>query len=493
MDTGSFRDRTVSGIAWSLFSNVGRQVATLVIEIVLARLLLPEHFGLVGMVAVLTNFAAVFAEFGFGGAIIHKQDLREDHLSSVFWLNVGGGLLLTGLFMAGAPLVAAFYDEPILVPITIVMAVNFLLRAVTTVHVNLMAKALDFRVLSIIEVGTVVAAGAVGIGMALAGSGVWSLVVRYVGIASLTAACLWIASDWRPRLLFEWGAVKELLDFSMHLLGTQTLNYTTRNVDDLLVGRVLGSQPLGIYQMAYRIMLFPLYNISWGVARVLFPSFSEIQEEPDRVRRIYLKITRIVALVTFPLMFGLFVTVEPFVLGVFGARWAAMIPVLRVLSLLGALQSIVTFNGQLYLSQGRSDVQFRVGLFTKANSILWIVIGLQWGIVGVAAGYAFASLLNSYPNLHYAGRLIGMSYMDQVRNLSGVFAAAAGMALAVWGIGMLLPPTWPPLGRLAVQVAAGSAAYLLLVHLAGVRAYAELKNMAAELLAERERSSPPPG
>jgi O-antigen/teichoic acid export membrane protein len=475
-----FRQRTINGITWSVVSRLGRMALMFVISVILARLLSPREFGLVAMITVITSFAAIFAELGFSAALVQKQDIQQEQLSSVFWLNVGAGLLLTLVFAAGAPLISRFYREPMLTPLTIFISTSFLISSLNIVQNTLLTKALDFRTLSIVELSAVLVAGIISIAMALAGFGAWSLAAQSVLISAVTAVLLWILSDWRPSLLFRWTAVKALLGFSMSLFGTKVLNYWVRNIDYLLIGRFLGSDPLGVYSRAYDVMLFPLASVSRVLSRVMFPSMSIIQENKPRVANLYLRMTRTIALITFPMMLGLFVTVEPFVLVVFGPQWIGMIPVLRILSLVGMTQSIGTLNGNLYLSQGRADLQLKVGLVLKTNAILGIVIGLQWGIVGVAVGYAIASFINSYPSFYFAGRLVHLTFRELLRNLAGVFGCAAAMALLVWAAGMLLPAAWSQSARLAAQVLLGVIVYVSLVHLLKVQAYKEARALISE-------------
>jgi len=486
-----FRHRTINGIAWSVVSRVGRLALTFVIGVILARLLSPREFGLIAMVTVITSFASIFAELGFSAALVQKQDVTQVHLSSVFWLNLGAGLLLTLIFMAGAPLIAYFYKEPMLAPLTMLISTNFFISSLNIVQNTLLSKSLDFRTLSIVEITALLISGAVAIAMAATGYGVWSLAVQSVILSVVTAIMLWVQGKWRPNFLFRWTAVQDLLGFSLSLFGTKVLNYWVRNIDYLLIGRFLGTNPLGIYNKAYEVMLFPLTSVSRVLSRVMFPSFSIIQEDKSRVASLYLQMTRTIALVTFPMMLGLFVTVESFVLVIFGPQWAGMIPILRVLSLVGMTQSIGTLNGNLYLSQGRADLQFKVGLVLKTNAILGIVIGLQWGILGVAIGYAIASLINSYPSFYFAGRLVGLTYWQLLRNLSGVFGCAVVMAALVWAAGLLLPDAWPLWAQFTLQVLFGMAVYLAMIHLFKLPAYREVRALLSEQWRQRRGRGTP--
>lgn len=475
-----FRQKTITGVTWSMGAQIGRQGAVFAVGIVLARLLTPRDFGLVAMVTIITGFATVFAEMGFGGALVQKKDIEELHLSSVFWLNLGVGILLTILFIVGAPLIAQFYEEPLLVPLTSLLSFNFLISSVIIVQRTLLTKSLDFRKLSIIEIVAVIIAGGIAIILAYAGFGVWSLVIQALLISAIMAVLLWVFSAWYPKLRFSWHAVKELFGFSTSLFATQTLDYTVRNIDYVLIGRFLGPNPLGIYSRAYSVMLFPLANISRVLTRVMFPSFSIIQENTQRVKNIYLKLTQVIGLFAFPIMLGIFVTAYTFVLVIFGEQWLEMVPILRILCFVGLIQSIVSLNGNLYLSQGRADLQFKIGLVLRINLILGIAVGLRWGLIGVAIGYAIAVTINAVPNLIFAGGLVNVTLKEILRGLTPILGLAMVMAFCVWILGILLPQQLPNWVLLAIQVAAGAVVYLLLLHLFKVSAYIETRALLLE-------------
>lgn len=466
---------------WSVVSQVGQQGLTFFIGIILARLLSPREFGLIAMITVITSFASIFAELGFSAALVHKKDVRQEHLSTAFWFNIAVGLLLTLVFMMGAPLVAGFYNEPLLTPLTMCISIIFLISSLNIVQNTLMTKSLDFRTLSFVQIATVVISGTVAIVMACYGFGVWSLAAQLIVGPIVKAAFLWRFSIWRPNFRFHLWVIKDLIGFSANFLGTQMLSYWTRNLDNLLIGRFLGMDALGTYSRAYSVMLFPLANISRVISRVMFPSFSMIQEDKSRVKDLYLKITRTIALITFPMMFGLFVMIKPFVIVVFGQKWTEMIPILQVLCLLGIPQSIGTLNGNLYLSQGKADLRFRISLILRVNSIVCIIVGLRWGVLGVAIGYAIASMINFYPSISYAGRLINTTFSELVQNLFGIFAVASVMAAAVWVLGLLLPNNWYPWGHLAVQVPFGLMVYLVFIHIFNLKAYNDIKQLLLEL------------
>ena len=356
------------------------------------------------------------------------------------------------------------------------------LTSLFLVHRTILEKSLNFRTLSFLEITSVTVSGIVGIVAAYTGFGVWSLALKTLVHSLTMAITTWTTSDWRPSFTFSRAATSELIGFSSNRLGTKSVEYWTRSIDKLLIGRFLGSSPLGAYSLAYLVMLFPLASVADVLKRVMFPSFSILQNEPERVKRLYLKLTRLVALVTFPMMLGLLVVVEPFVLAVFGTEWTLMIPILQILCLVGMLQSIGGIVSSLYTSQGRADLELRVGLVINANLILGIVVGLRWGIVGVAAGYAIASLINFYPEFFFAGRLVNLSCTELLKNLAGIFVCAVAMAALVWSVHQAVPSDWSPWPQLAILIPTGIATYPLFLHVFRLTAYREARDILQEQL-----------
>lgn len=480
-----FRDRTVAGISWSVASQIGRHGILAVTTVILANLLAPRQFGLIAMITIITRFAEVITELGFGAALVQRRDNEPIHLTSVFWVNLITGAVITGALAFGAPLIGNFYGEPILVPLTAFIAFTFFVSSAGIVPRTLFTRDLDFRTIAIVETWAAGIGGAAAIVMALRGFGAWALAGQEVIRATATTTLFWGYSQWRPSFRISWDAIMDLMRFSLNLLGNRTLNYWSRQADDLLIGRYVGSDALGSYRLAYDIMLFPLRNVSRVISRVMFPSLSEIQDQPGKVKAVFLKVTRAIALITFPLMLGLLATTRPFVLAVFGEQWLSMVPILRILSLVGLVQSIGTLNGNLFMSQGRTDLQFRLGFFVKSFRILAIVVGLQWGVIGVALAYGLSVWITAYPTFAYAGGLVDMTVREIVWNLTGILCASAAMAILVFAAGVLFPSAWPSWIRLASQVSLGVALYAGFVLFFELEAYRDVRSLLEEQLSIR--------
>ncbi len=223
------------------------------------------------------------------------------------------------------------------------------------------------------------------------------------------------------------------LSFGLNLTGFSFINFFSRNLDNFLIGKFLGSVPLGFYNLAYRILLFPLTKISSVIGRVMFPSLSAIQDDKSKVRHAYLAATRYIAVITFPLMIGLLVVAPQFIRVIFGTQWERTILLVQILSLVGLTQSIVTTVGWIYQSQGRTDILFRWGIFSTLIVIIAFIIGLRWNIEGIAIAYAIVGLLLLYPNFAIPFRLINLKFNYFIKNFSSIFLAVFGMGLVVSG------------------------------------------------------------
>jgi PST family polysaccharide transporter len=473
------------GLAWSGFTQVGGQVATLVVTIILMRLLSPQDFGLIAMVLVFTGFAMFFTDMGFGAALVQKMDVEQRHKNAVFWISVAVGALLTLIFAAVAPYIASFYGVPELQPIVVVISLIFFINSLGTITESLVEKAMDFRTLAIAQLTSTVLCGLVAIYLALSGSGVWSLVAMYVVNAIVYVVVVWILAPWRPEFSLQLSAVRDLSKFGTDWLGATIFYYWTRNGDNLLIGRYLGSAPLGIYSRSYAILLMPVTQIAGVISNVMFPALSAIQNDVERVRALYLQSISVISLAAFPCTLGLLVVSRPFVLTLFGDEWAGMIPLVQVFSILGAIQSIGATGSWLYQSQGRTGIMFRWGLVTGSIYVVSFIVGLRWGALGVAVAYTVANFVLWYPNWSIPAHIIDLSFATMLRSLAPQFYGAATMALAVWAFGLVLPNSWSYAAHLALQVSFGAAVYLVFVRSFHLEAYTTASNVVKSYLRQR--------
>lgn len=455
------KDDVVSGIKWTSVSTFGRRILALLANIILARLLAPADFGLVAMAAVVLGFIDIFKDLGTGSALIQRKDVSEGLLSSIFWFNVGFGLFATAAAILCAPLIAYLYKEPRVIPILIGMSVSFLMSAVTIVHNCLLQRQMAFVTLAKIEVASAVVSYIVGIGAALLGHGVWSLVYQVVTNAAVFMVLIWFASAWRPRFMFVWVEVKSVMNYSLNLASFNVFYYFAQNVDNFLIGRYLGSEALGYYDLAYRLMTFPMQAISAVFGKVMLPYYARAQDDLARFRQGFMRSAGAIAFVTFPMMLGLLAVREHFVLALFGPQWTPVIMLLALFAPLAAIRSVATTTGSIYMAMGRADLQLHWGVFSSLFVICGLAIGLQWGIVGVAAGFTIATLLLLYHTFAIPFRLIGMRVIDLVRGLEKTALCSLLMFAVIYSLDQVMPDGFTSGSLLCAYIAVGAASYII--------------------------------
>lgn len=458
---GSLARAAASGTKWLAFSQAGRVIAQLIGMLILARLLSPSDFGVLAMAMLVTGFAAIFRDFGTVQAVIQRRELPSALLDSVFWLNVGFGLAIAVLLALLAPIIAVAMREPQLTGVLWLLAPAFPIVSLGLVQQALLERASRFRSVALIECCAAFAGLATGVLAALAGWGVYSLVSQTIVTWIVVMAGLWVASKWRPAWRCSLALIRELGSFSGNLVGYNIFYYFSRNIDTVLIGRFLGATDLGYYNLAYRLMMWPLQNIAWVAGRAFFPALSRLQDDKQRLRQAYVRAAAAVFLLTAPLTLGLFVLREPVVLALMGERWLKVADLLFWLAPLSMVQSVKTTVGSLYLSIGRTDILFRISVVYVMALTCAIVVGLQWGLEGVAAAYGATVLVFFWPTLAIPFRLVGLSVPAFLRRLTPTFFAALLMALFVAALSeqsaMLVQAQW---ARLVLLATLGAALYV---------------------------------
>jgi O-antigen/teichoic acid export membrane protein len=460
----SLTQKTVSGATWTGVSSALTQAISLLGTLVLARLLTPEDYGLVGMARLATGLIAIFRELGTTAAIIQRKQLSQEFLSSIFWANLGLAVVTFGLAIATSPLVALFFHQSKIGPIVRLLAAGFIISALSSVPSALFNREMAFRKVMMIEIGAASFATCLAVGMALRGAGVWSLVISSLAGTCITTVFLWWSCPWRPKWLLDWTELRSIASFSLNLSGFNLVNYFSRNADNTIVGRFLGAYQLGFYQLAYNVMLYAVQNISQVMGRVLFPVFAKVQDDNARFRQAYTKAVSTIAVITFPMMAGVMAVADPFVAAVLGEKWHPVASLLIILAPVGLMQSVITTVGNIYYAKGRTDWLFRWGLFATAVSVGSFFAGLHWGIRGVAVAYLIVNLLLVYPTFAVPFRLIDLKMKDFLRPLWPILGFSMMMLAVVRGLGFLLR-FQKPVGQLAALVPVGVLVYgsLLLV------------------------------
>ncbi len=446
-------------ISWSIVSRFGKQAVQLITTFVLARLISPGDFGLIGMTMVFLNFASLFQDMGTASSVIQVKETNQKFLSTVYWLNVFSGFLILVIFYFTAKSIALFYKEPQLESIIYTMSWIFPITALSSVQGALMERELGFKKLSIMEITATMAGSIAGIGGALLGMGPFSLVFQSLVLCICTTIGLFILCKWKPRFHFSLGELKKIYKFSLNLTGYNIFNYFSRNADYFLIGKFLGKEALGLYTFAYNLMLVPLRNISGAIGRVLFPVLSKLQDDHHAFRETYLQLIKKVAFFTFPIVIGILAVSTPFFTYFLGGKWVPALPLVFILTPLGLIQSIINLTGAIYTAKGRTDLQFKWNVIFGVFIILSFVIGLNWGVTGVASAYMIAALIIAYPNLKIPYNLVQLKPFNVFKTILPSLGITIVMGIVVYYMGFAF--NWETLKavKLIALVLTGMAFY----------------------------------
>jgi PST family polysaccharide transporter len=470
-------------LSWTAISQVSRQVIQVALGVVLARLLTPEDFGLIGLTVVFTGFANLFSDLGLGAALVQRKDITDRDLNFVFWLNLLTGITLTIVTILCAPLIAQFYHEPRLIGITRLLGICPVISSLGLVPGSIMQKQFRFKALAITDLGSVIVSSVLACWAAAIGLGVMSLVIQAIAIQASAVCFRWAAAKWYPTFRLSFKSGRRLVPFGSGLLGSSLVNYWVRNGDNLLVGRFCGAVPLGLYSRSYTLMVLPVNQVNTVLSPVLFPALSLVQDSKAELRRVFLFANQAIAVIAFPLMLGLAVVTDDFVHVLWGDRWLGTVAIIRVLAIAGVGNAIGTTSGWIYMAVGRTD---RMLWWTMASSpvyLLGFIAGLRWGAFGVAVGYAAAFyLVLWYPMWRMAGSLIDLSFRKIMTNLRGPFVCAAVMVAGIIALRWMLGSALHPAVRLLVSILTGACLYIGAIEIANVPAYHYLKGRAALLV-----------
>lgn len=420
--------RAIRGGAFTVGSQASQFIIGLLATMVMARLLTPRDYGLIGMVTVVTGFLTIFKDIGLSRVTIQRNVLTHDEASSLFWINGAVGVVIALLTAAIAPLIARFYGEPRLTNITIALASGFLVSGFSVQHLALLRRRMRFGILAVNDVFSVTLSSIVGITMAYEQMSYWAIVGNQLTFTISGALLAWTVCRWRPSLPKRSTPVREMLAFGGNITGFTVLNYFSRNTDDLLIGRFWGSQQLGLYAKAYQLLLFPLNQINLPVGGVAVPTLSRLVDEPERYRAAFARTLDKIVLITMPLVVFLMVTSDWLIAVVLGAQWVGAAKIFMWLAIAGFVQPIGYTTGWLFTSQNRTGELLRWGVMSSFLAVGSIAAGVHWGAEGVAKSYGLTSALITTPlNLWWVGRRGPVRTLDFYKT-SAPFAISAIIA-----------------------------------------------------------------
>lgn len=455
----SLKNKTVKGIVWSSIERFSVQGIQFLVMIVMARLLTPKDYGLVGMVAIFIAVAQSLVDSGFSQALIRKQNRTETDNSTVFYFNIVVGILLYLVLFAIAPLVADFYDSPELTALMRVICLSVVFNSFVVVQRALLTVNIDFKTQAKASLTAAVVSGVIGIGMAYSGFSYWSIVAQQLVNLGLNTLLLWIFTRWRPRWIYSWGSFRELFTFGSKLMVSGLLDVVYRNMYLLVIGKVFTASSLGYYTRANQFAEFPSSNLTGIMQRVTYPVLCQIQDDDERLAQIYRRFLRLSAFLIFPLLVGLSAVAEPFVLLLLKEQWLFAATLLQIICFAMMWYPIHAINLNLLQVKGRSDLFLRLEIIKKAIAVLILCVTIPMGLIAMCVGQILSSLIALIINTNYTGKLIQVGFLRQMRDLLPTLLLSLSMWGVVYGITSCLSGI---ILQLIVGIIAGMVYYIAL-------------------------------
>jgi O-antigen/teichoic acid export membrane protein len=417
-----FKERAIRGIKWNIIEQVVVYLTVFAGTVILSRILLPEHFGLFGMLTVLGNLATLIIGMGLSYSVIHNQELQPEDLSTIFWFNLALGFFMAVVFFLGAPLIASFYHQPELVVVARLFCFGFIAQGANAVSVGLLIKSMKFKRLAFSNISGGLIAYSVSISMAVGGLGVWSLVAHFLVLHTVIVVSNLLLAKWVPAVDFRFSALQKVKKFSSNFLGSQLVDFTANNLDSVLIGKYIGKRDLGLFGRASALVTVPVTSLGYVLNRTLFPWFSALQNNVDDLRFRYNQSLKILILTIMPILVLVGLQAEDLVLLLFGIRWIAIAPYVTLLAVIGCFQCINSFNDSFVISQGRSDILLIVSILEKSLLVAGVIIGIRYGVTGVILAKISVLALIFIPRIITVCKLIQSNLFQWFRNIAALMA-----------------------------------------------------------------------
>ena len=448
--------RVLTGVSWVLASQGLAQILNTATLVLLARLLAPAQFGIAAMAQVASAFVITYSDFGLGLALVQKEKITDADRSTVFWASVTLGAVMAGVCVAVAPFVARFYHTPEVEPLLDVLSLSFLFTGLGSTHRSLQFRAMNYRALEIRTMVAGVLSAAVTAGVALAGGGAWAIILGTVTGAAASTTLLIAMGGWMPAFMFSRASLRELGTFGLRYVGGMTFLTFNQNADNILVGRVLGQAALGTYSLAYSVILVPISRVASPACVLMAPAFARLQNDKQALKFNWLRGARLMLMVFIPMMLTVAVTAPDIVHIVFGNKWDGAIPVIRILAPVCALLSIQGLADSVLQAVGAMKSFLRMKAFSFALNITAFVIGVQWGLTGMATAFAISTVIFMLIYLVIVSRAIQAPALCFVPALVGVVVAAAALIIVEAGVyGFLIHADVGAVARLAITTLSG--------------------------------------
>lgn len=466
-------------MTWSFIDTFANKGILFIIGLILARLLLPSEFGLIGMITIFIAISTSFMDSGFASALIRKKDCTNTDYSTVFYYNLFMGACFYGLLFLSAPAISRFFNEPRLTDLVKVLGLVLIIDSFTIIQRTILTKRIDFKLQTRISVIASIVSGSVGIGMAYKGFGVWSLVGMQLSQRGINSFLLWLWNRWRPQLVFSRKSFTEMFSFGYKLLLSGLIDTLYRNIYLLIIGKYFSAQELGYYTRAHLFKSLPAEQITGIIGRVSYPVLSQMQDDKAALKRNYQKLIKSVMLITFVLMLGMAAVAEPMIITLIGEQWRPSIIYLQLLCFVGMMYPLHALNLNILNVQGRSDLFLKLEIIKKILAVPVIIIGIAFGIKAMILGMIVNTQVAYFLNSYWSGKLINYPMKEQVQDVLPSFIVAVAMAGLVASIGRMLP--FSNLSILLIQLLSGVMLVILIAEILRLDSYLLVKRILYDL------------
>lgn len=417
----NLKEKTISGVIWNSFERVSVQTIRFIMNIILARIITPGDYGLIGMLTVFISLSNVFIDSGFAHTLIQKKDADNTDFSTIFYFNIALAFVFYLILFFSAPAIAAFYNKPELIALSRVIFINLIFNSLIIIQSTLISKNLNFKVYSRVTILSYFVSGIVGITMAYKGYGVWSLVIQSVCNAFLQTCLIWYFNSWRPKLIFSMKSFRNLFLKSSNLLATGIIVQVFENVYTVVIGKLYSNVNLGLYTQAKRLQDMPVMTINAVIQTVTFPALANIQDDNARLKSSYAKILQLFMFVNLPLMIGLIVVSRPLIVFLLTDKWLPIVPFFVLFCLAGAFTPIGLINGNMLKVKGQFNLIFKLELVKRTIMILLLLITSAYGLNAIVFGQMIFMLTGMALNLYFGGKTIGYGVLDQIKSILPYF------------------------------------------------------------------------
>ena len=474
----NLKQKTVSGLFWSFIDNFSKLGLTFVIGIILARLLTPYDFGLIGMTTIFIALSKSLMDSGFTQALIRKKDCTQADYSTVFFFNLLVGFTLYFVLFFCAPIISRFFEEPKLILIIRVIGIGIIVNAFTLVQRARLIKEINFKLQTKISVIASLFSGIIGITMAYRGYGIWSLVFQTLSSFFFTSFLLWIWNKWKPSFVFSKNSFNEMFSFGYKLLISGLIDTAYRNIYLLIIGKYFSTADLGFYTRADQFNNLPSSNITGVIQRVSYPMLSKIQDDPQRLKQAYQKVIKSTMLLSFTAMMIMAASAKPLILSLIGEKWLPSVIYLQLLCFVGMQYPLHAINLNMLTVQGRSDLFLKLEIIKKILVIPVIIIGITHGIKILILGMIIISVISYFLNSYYSGKYIDYSSWQQLTDIFPSFVLAFFIGSMVYLSGLFL--VLPIYLILIIQLVIGGVLFFTIVELFKMKDYIYIKELIIE-------------